>query len=260
MVAALDRRAFAQIGDAATRLLEVSAAPSASLAGLDLRRDIRYLRYCKMPAPAGAAPGKVNSFVVLMSGAIPANAIAAAAAAPNAPAKLQDLDGVSVLATDRVWIARRGSTANDGELVMATNRELLRAALFDQPESYDTDPGFPLSIVMAPSGVRTVFASSEQGDASPLATVRRLHIDLQTGAVGVIARFVVGDTDKAHALARDVAPALDALVRKLAGEPAPKVSIDVADRDVLAHVDLPPGVLQALALRLNVRGRHGIPR
>ena len=78
VVATIDRTAFALLGDAANGLLAASGARAATLAGIDFRRDVRFIRYCKMPSAAGA-PSKTGSFIALMSGTIPPNALALAA-------------------------------------------------------------------------------------------------------------------------------------------------------------------------------------
>jgi hypothetical protein len=254
VAATVDRVALGQLGEVANALMSSTGMRDAMLTGVDLKRDVRWVRFCRMPSENGR-PSKSGSFVTLLSGSIPANALdAAAARSPSGTVKREELDGVPIVGTDRAWVARRGARGDVGELVMSNDRELLRKALFAAPGSYVTEPSAPLSMVMAPSMLAGMISPPEGAGAQPsaMAAVEEVRINLAAGATGLVVHFVVGDQDKAARLAHELAPVIPALVRQMIGArgPMPGISINTSNKDVIARIEIPPGSLDAFAQRI----------
>lgn len=237
----------------ADALMTSPARRHLELAGVDLSRDVRQVTLCQF----GATPGNPSApaFVLLVGGRIPTRLIDTLAAAQSQPMERETIAGLPSLGHDRVWIARRGQP-DAGEMVVASDRALLRTTLVGATGEYQHDRESPLSVTMAESQVQRIVAGYTGGATSPFGSVRQIRFSVPVALDELLIRFTVGASPQDLLVAMQ--PAVTALVKQMmtVGEPAPEVKAGIEGSDVVFHVGLPPGALQALATRIEARNRR----
>lgn len=261
MVAHLKPSELGPIGTLFGRLL---AAPVSriKLPGLDLNRGVNEVTFCRLPAPASESLSP--EFVMLISGGLPSGFMQQLAEAQHQKAEIDPVARVPVLGHERLWLARRSTDGQFGELVLASNRDSLRTTLVGPAGSYTRDGSSPLAVVMMRGELERISTvasatSTRNADGSRLGVAREVRVNLSPSGDDLTARFVIGDAASAQRLTALVQPALSAFMRQAAGPSSQAdVSVSVQDGDTVAHVHLPKGSIESLIQRaIAMKGQIG---
>ena len=257
IVATVNRATIGGLGNVADGLL--GTASQSTLPGLDLRRSVRRITFCRMAGRPTATSEPATVF--LLSGPTPAELLLAASRV-GGDVGHETIDGIPVMRRALVWMAERGQNDKEGEVVVASDRELLRATLTGSSATYSLDPQMALSIVLNQKDVQQFLIKRTGSAVSPLAVVQEIRIGLLPSDTTLVTRFVIGDGTAAGQFADAIKPALTTIVgRALGGEgPRPDISIDVEDRDVVARVNVPPDAMTTLTNRITAAGMARVAR
>lgn len=218
-------------------------------AGIDPRRDLRRITYCRLPGDAVTKSG----FVMLFSGAVPTDAVGTMVASSKRGLSSDLAMGILVAGRPGLWVARRGgtgATAATGELLMAHDRQALRAALFGPPGNNRLDATASFALVMSADELRRSAPAQAELSSAEWSVVREINLTLRPGARVLTIRFLVGDQAAAQVLAGQLRPVLSQFASAITGRPSAKLEASVESGDVAATVDLPPGILDTFAAHL----------
>jgi len=216
--------------------------------GIDPKTDLRRITGCKMPGSARA------SYVVLMSGRISPDTVSTALADNRVGLRAETLAGIPIAGGPTSWLARRGGLdAEEGELVLASDRDLLRASLFGPPTAYRLDLGAPFAAAVAGEELRRILAGSKTGaEETGLDRIREVTVTLQPGADAIAIRAFVGDASWAEKLAQSLRPLIAKVAAGLVapGQAAPEVAATIDAGDLILQTALPTGTWATLAARM----------
>ena len=245
-----------ELGTLGTLLGRLMSTPVSRIAvpGLDLNHGANEVTFCRLAAPVNAVS---QQFVVLVSGGVKADFMKRVADLQHLTLERDTVARVPVLGHDRLWLARRGSDGESGELVLASQLDVLRATLVGPAGVYTRGDASPFSMVISRGELERITtvasaSSTRNADGSRLGVAREVQFNLSPSGDDLTARFVVGDAASARRLTELVQPALASLIRQSAGSFAhdqPDVSVSVEAGDAVARVHLPKGSIESLIQR-----------
>ena len=244
IVASLDFSS--QVGASALRSLQgrlLRAAPSELMGGMaalgiDAFHDFRKALLCKIAA-RGLADQDMG---VAVSGAFPSDLLAKAASGKNT-FHSDVVDGIPVLADQRLWIAQRGKD----EVVFCTSARLLRSFLTGPVEGFDVGRDTAFFLRMSGASLRAVLAGRRGFQAPEFAPVQRLAIDLTGDGMMLTASALTPDGPAAEKLARAMNDAVGEWRRHTteAGRAEPEIAVRVGGTEVVVRARLPPGAIES---------------
>jgi hypothetical protein len=230
------------------RTLEEQGLGIAPLAGVDLARDVRRITLCRLPQ-AGSAR---RDYVVAMSGPIPADVLAGVNDLAKNADPPGDVAGATMARDGKVWLGTLVAANAEPQLVVATSRDLLRAALTGVDGRYPLDARASLSFVVNSSefGLRT--DRVPVADVNDVKAISSIVVSVAGDATVLRARFIIGDSAIAGRLATNMRPVVTELARRIVGDGRGPmdVSLEVTGGDMVSSVNLPAGSLELVAARL----------
>ncbi|MEO5770327.1 MAG: hypothetical protein ABIS92_18365 [Polyangia bacterium] len=236
-------------------LIKAVARTNGAVFGIEPKTHLRRIAACKMPGRA--TRGHPGRYVILMSGRIPLELVESAVADQRRGFRRETLAGLPIAGGPTSWIARRGSSsagadASAGELVMASDRELLRETLVGPQNSYRLDPDAPFSAVIAGQELRAILATQQGAGDTGLDRIQEVAVTVPPGARVVRIRAFVGDALVSEKLARSLKPLLSNVAASLVGpdRSPPEVTTTVDAGDLILHAELADGSWDAIAARL----------
>jgi hypothetical protein len=168
-----------------------------------------------------------------------------------------DVVGATMARDGNVWLGTLVAANTEPQLVIATSRDLLRAALTGADGRYPLDARASLSFVVSSSefGLRT--DRVPVADLNDVKAISSMVVSVSGDATILRARFIVGDSAIAGRLATSMRPVVTALARRLVGDGRgpTDVSLEVDGGDMVGSVNLPAGSLELVAARLASHGR-----
>jgi hypothetical protein len=241
IAATFDSSASSPVRNALKAILASGNLRGMSNTVLDLQKDVTRVRYCKV---SDTASGNA-SFILALSGNVPAG-VADVLPADRGSVETDTIGKVSIVGHNGLWAARRGLSVS-GDLLLASDRNLLRAALEGSPGVYDLDFSTPFSAFVAGSELSSARPGTNEQPSS-LEAVREMKVVLSPDTAFIQVRLILNNQAVSERLAKDISPILSALVRRLtgAGRPVPDVIVTNTGGDIVARVELPPGSLEAL--------------
>lgn len=241
----LDPVALGPAIDALGGMIKAGAPRNGRIFGIDPKTDLRRITGCKMPAR--------TSYVALLSGRIPTALVEDAVSDLKMGLRPETLAGIPIAGGATSWIARRGGLdAGEGELVLASDRDLLRATLAGPPTSYRLDPGAPFSAVVAGQELRKILAAKAGSEDTGLYRIKEVTVTLQPGAGVIAIRALVGDAAVSEKLGRSLKPLLSKVAAGLVGpgQTAPDVTATIDSGDLILRAELAAGSWAAVAARI----------
>lgn len=231
-------------------ILKTGSAQGGRIFGIDPKTDLRRITGCKVAGSTRA------SYVVLMSGRISPDLVRSAVSDTRAGLRAETLAGVPVAGGATSWIARRGGPdARDGELVLASDRNLLGASLMGPLATYRLDLGAPFSAVVAGEELLRILAGKTGAGETGLDRIREVNVTLLPGASALSIRALVGDASSAEKLAQSLRPLLSKVIAGLVGpgQDQPEVTATIDGGDLVLQAALPSGTWTTLATRMAER-------
>jgi hypothetical protein len=256
----LDPRTLGSAIDVLGGMLKSGQPKGARIFGIDPKTDLRRITGCKMSGRTGAR------YVVLMSGRIPVTLVETAVSDQKLGFKQETLAGIPIAGGPASWIARRGGVeTGDGEFVLASDRDLLRASLVGPPAVYRLDLGAPFSVVVAGKEIRNRLAGKAGAEDEGLDRIQEVTVTLEPGAGAIAARAYLGDALLSEKLAQSFKPLLSKVAAGLVdpGKGAPEVTATIDSGDLILRTELPAGSWATLASRMlpgsSNAGRRAVP-
>lgn len=239
-------------------MLKMGSAHDGRIFGVDPKTDLRRITGCKMAGSTRA------SYVVLMSGRISPELVRSAVSDARTGLRAETLAGVPVAGGTTSWIARRGGPdAGEGELVLASDRNLLGASLMAPPATYRLDLGAPFSAVVAGEELLRILAGKTGAGETGLDRIREVKVTLLPGASAFSIRALVGDASSAEKLAQSLRPLLSKAIAGLVGpgQDQPEVTATIDAGDLILQGALPSDTWTTLATRIAERPAraHQVP-
>jgi hypothetical protein len=243
MVARVDFAGLGRLGPMMRQAMAPELARGIALAGLDTN-NLQRAVYCRRPKSAG------GGFAAAIVGNIPGDIVQRAAA--RSQAGVADVNGVPVAASAGSWIARRTTRTGPSELIIASTRDELARMLFGPVAPYPLDTTVPFFVQISQSEVQKHLPSASASEGSPATAIRGMTVSVLPGGEVAVIRLVVGDAALSERLARSYEPIVSTMIARLAprGGPPPDVSLKPENGDVVARIQLPAGMLDALAARV----------
>jgi hypothetical protein len=258
----LDPVALGPAIDVLGGLIKAVARTNDAMLGIDPKTHLRRITGCKMPGRA--VRGRAARYVVLMAGRIPPALVENAVADLSMGFRPETMVGLPIAGGPTSWIARRGSgTGADmgaGELVLASDRELLTATLVGPPTLYRLDPSALFSAVITGQELRSILAAQQSAGDTGLDRVQEVTVSVPSGARAIAIRAFVGDALVSEKLARSLKPLLSNIAASLVGpgQSPPEVTTTIDAGDLILRAELAAGSWNAIAARLlpsSVSGR-----
>jgi hypothetical protein len=272
VVAQLRPDRLGQAGAALSRLLSAPVG-GVQIPGLDLSSGFAELSLCRL-GPGSSKDAKAPAhapFVIGVRGGLQADFMSKLAELQHQTLEPDPALGVPVLGRDKLWLARRGVRGESGELVIASDRDALRATLAGPPGAYAGDAASPFFVILGHDELAHITSLASAGAVDPNGArldAREVRLSLSPAQDSLSVRFVLEDAAAAQALAPRVRPVLEAVARQITGGTSAAsslsetaVSVVVEGKDVLARVPLPPGSVGSLLERATaLKGRIGFSR
>lgn len=254
-VVTVDTAALGSVAEIVWETVGRVGVNGAALGGIDLRRDVRLLSYCRLSKMATGRSG----FVLVVNGRIPPEITRDLLKSASEGIVVETIGGTQALGRGDVWMARRVAQGGQGELVIASGRELFRRALVGPAGTYRVEPGVAVSLVANYDQLPGVLREATGPAATDRMAIQEVALAIPVGLNVLNGRFVVGDPAIAGRLAGNLRPIVAGLANKLgiATMSSPRVSTEVEGTDVVAHIELPSGALEMFALSLQKRGPTG---
>lgn len=243
MVARVDFAGLGRLGPMMRQAMAPELARGIALAGLDTN-DLQRAVYCRRPKSAG------GGFAAAIAGNIPSDIVQRAAT--RSQAGVAEVNRVPVAASAGSWIARRTTRTGVTELIIASTRDELAPMLSGPVAPYLLDTTVPFFVQISQSEVQKHLPSASAAEGSPATAIRGMTVSLLPGGEVAVIRLVVGDAALSERLARSYEPVVSMMIARLAPRsgPSPEVSLKPENGDVVARIQLPAGMLDALAARV----------